>query len=331
MTTVRWLARRVLFAAAALLVVASLTFALAALAPDPNVARLQYATRGMPGVDATELVQAYRAKRHLDAPLYVRYLEWLSATVTLQWGRSFRFGEPVARLVADAGLRTAAYVLPAMLFATLFGLFAGVYRALQPRSWLARGGVAVAYLGVSLPNFFVGEALVYYTTGTLVAEPGGMRDVAIAGFQGSNPATPLGSLAATVVLPGLVLASSITVSQLRFTRAHSMEHAGAQFVEQLRATGLGRLRVARHVLHNAAIPLVSVAFTELLGVLVVATLVIETIFNIPGLGYVVVVAVSARDVPLLLGVVTTIAMVGIGVNLLQDIAYRVLDPRVGTD
>jgi peptide/nickel transport system permease protein len=328
--SVTWLARRLLFAAVALVTIASLTFALAALAPDPNLARLQYATRGMPEVNATALVQEYEARRHLNDPLYVQYAEWLAATLTFRWGESFRFGGPVTRLVVDAGLRTAAYVLPAMAFATLFGLFVGVSRALAPGSWLGRGAAAVAYLAVSLPNFFVGEALVYYTTGTLVAEPGGMQDVAVAGFRGSNPAAPLGDLAATVVLPGLVLATGITVSLLRFTRAQAMEHAASQFVDVLRGKGVGPLRLTRHVLHNAAIPLVSVAFTELLGVLVVATLVIETIFNIPGLGYLVVVAVSARDMPLLLGVVTTIGLLGIAANLLQDVAYTVLDPRVGT-
>lgn len=331
MVSVAWVARRAVFAAAALVAIASLTFVLVSLAPDPNIARLQYATRGQPDVDVTAIVQAYEAERHLNDPLYVQYVEWLTATLTFQWGRSFRFGEPVTNLVADAGLRTAAYVLPAMVLSTLFGLFVGVSRALAPGSWLGRGAAAAAYLGVSLPSFFLAEALVYYTTGTLVAEPGGMQDVAVAGFQGSNPAAPLGPLAATVVLPGFVLATGVAVSLLRFTRAQALEYASAEFVDVLRGKGVSPLRLTRHVLHNAAIPLVSVAFTELLGVLVVAALVIETVFNIPGLGYLVVVAVSARDVPLLLGVVTTIGLVGICVNLLQDLAYGLLDPRVGTE
>lgn len=331
MVSLGWLSRRLLFAGVALVAVASLTFALAALAPDPNLARLSYATRGMPGTDMSALIEQYEARRHLDDPLYVQYAEWLTATVTFRWGRSFRFGEPVTRLVADAGLRTAAYVLPAMGLATLFGLFVGVSRALAPESWIGRGAAAVAYVGVSLPNFFVGELLVYYTTGTLVAEPGGMRDVAIAGFQGSNPAAPLGDIAAGVVLPAAVLASGITVAVLRFSRAHAREVASDEFVDVLRGKGVGPIRVGRHVLHNAAVPLVSVVFTELLGVLVVAALVIETVFNIPGIGYLVVVAVSARDMPLLLGVVTTVGLVGIGATLFQDLAYGLLDPRVGEE
>ncbi|WP_255149323.1 ABC transporter permease [Halorarius halobius] len=326
-----WLTRRALFGTAAVLVLATVTFLMTTLSADPNIARLEYVASRNPSLNVTEVIADYRARRGLGKPLPVRYVDWVVSTVTLDWGRSFRFGEPVTQLVRDAGLRTAAYVLPAVGLATLLGLLSGVYRALLPDSWLGRGAVAVAYVGFSLPNFLLGELLVYYTTGTLVREPSGMQDVAIAGFQGANPAAPLGPLVATVVLPASILATSIYVSQLRFTRAQSLEYAGSEFVKLLRAKGAGPLKVGRHVLRNAAVPLVSVAFTELLAVMVVATLVIETVFNIPGLGYLVVVAVSAQDMPLLLGATTAIGLVGIGANLAQDIAYGYLDPRVGDE
>jgi peptide/nickel transport system permease protein len=115
---------------------------------------------------------------------------------------------------------------------------------------------------------------------------------------------------------------------LRYARAEALEYVDQEFVKLLRSKGSGPVVIARHVVRNAAIPLVSLFFSELFAVLAVEVIVIERVFGIPGLGRTVLRAVNGRDLPLVVGVAITVALVGVAANLLQDVAYRVLDPRV---
>lgn len=251
----------------------------------------------------------YLAERGLDAPFYELYLDWMINMVTLNWGTSFETGDPVFSTVLGATLRTATYAVPATVLAIGVGVTLGVYVALHPRSRLAGGGIWSAYLLFAVPNFWVGGLVVSLAYGDVIEWSPLL-------FEHVLPV----SLAFTTLLGGYV----------SYSRAHAREYATATFTELVRAKGGSTRLVAQHVVRNAAVPFVSMLFTEALALLVCATFVVEVLFGIDGLGLLLLVAVDARDLPVLLGATAVIIFVGVLGTIIQDVAYGYLDPRVET-
>lgn len=318
----RWrVARKVAFAVVAVYLVLTATFAFVALTTDPNAAVVAYGavSTGGTGEEAAAAADAYRSARNLDDPVLDRYGRWLVDFTTLDWGRSFESGTPVIDLVGRGLPYTLAYVLPATLLATGVGVAAGVYSATGGRGRLSRLGEAVTYFGFGLPNFWLAYALAVVLGVHL-----GLLDT------GATPAYHEWSLGAPgqFILPTVVLATGLLAGQLSYARAESLEYAGTEFVKLVRAKGAGRLRVARHVLRNAALPIFSLFFTDLLAVLLLNVYVVEFVFGIRGFGRLSYFAVRESDIPLILGTTMFVVLVGVFGNLLQDVAYSVFDPRV---
>lgn len=249
----------------------------------------------------------YFAARGLDRPLIDVYADWLGNMVTLDWGSSLASGEPVFPLVMDAAARTAAYIVPALALAVVCGVSIGMVAALYPERRVGSAGVAAAYVLFALPGFWLGGMLFSFTVDGRLDPPPFVFDHLL----------PIG-LTFAALLGGYV----------SYSRAHSREYATAEFVSLVRAKGASGSRVAAHVLRNAAIPFFSMLFTEALGLLVLSTFVIEALFGIEGFGLLLLRAVAARDLPVLLG--GTVVVIGVGVvgNVVQDMAYGYLDPRV---
>ncbi|WP_290817751.1 ABC transporter permease [Halovivax sp.] len=264
---------------------------------------------GLSDEEAEAVVQEYLAERDLDRPLHEQYVDWTTSMFTLDWGDSFQTGEAVFPMVVDATWRTAMYVLPAIVVAVALGLALGVYAALHPESRLAGSGVGTAYLLFALPNFYVGGMLLSLAAGGAV---------------------PDSSLLFDHALPVALTATSLLGGYVSFTRAHAAEYASAEFVTLVKAKGASRLRVAIHVVRNGAIPMFSMLFTEALALLVLAIFVIEVLFGIEGLGLLLFDAIEARDLPVLLGGTMVVIAVGVVGNIVQDVSYTVLDPRVDT-
>lgn len=329
MSFARYLARRTLFAVFAAYLVVSITFGFVALTADPQRAVVAWgAAHGPPGeflnqseanARVNEAVAAYDRARSLDEPVEERYVAWLVDIATLDWGESLDTGEPVAAMLGRTIPRTAAYVLPALLFSLVGGLAVGTCAAMRrntPADYLATG---VGYLGLSLPNFLVGEVLLLLVVIVHDAE----------GVYRAGPLLP--PFVRTVVLPAAVLGAGLFAAQMRYARAESLEYFGEEFVTLLRAKGAGRWRVARHVVRNASLPLLSLFFAELMAVLVVNIYVLEAVFGIRGLGWLSLRAIENRDLPVVLGTTMVVVLVGVAGNLLQDVAAVFLDPRVADD
>ena len=259
--------------------------------------------------EADAQMEAYLGERGFDRPLYEQYADWMWNMFTLDWGESFQTGEPVLPMVVSATWRTALYVLPAIRIAITIGLLIGVYAGLHPNSQLASSTVGTSYVLFALPNFYVGGMLLS------MSRSGRIPDSALLFDHG---------------LPILLTASSLVGGYVSFTRAHAKEYSRADFVRLVTAKGASRLRVAIHVVRNGAIPLFSMVFTEALALLVLAIFVIEVLFGIEGLGLLLFDAIDARDLPVLLGGTLVIIAVGVLANIVQDISYTVLDPRVDT-
>lgn len=254
--------------------------------------------------------EAYLASRGLDRPLWQQYVDWMGDMLTLDWGSSFASGEPVLPLVTDAVVRTAMYVVPAVVVGIAVGVLVGLWVALNPDGRLANLGRTSTYLAFALPSFWVGGVL---------------RSLAIRGIIPDSP------LLFQHVFPIALTTMTLLGGYVSYSRANALEYTSADFVKLVRAKGASNRRVAAHVLRNAAIPVFSMLFTEAIALLALAVFVIEVLFGIDGFGLLLFDAVEARDLPVLLG--GAIVVIGVGVlgNIVQDVSYTMLDPRVDTD
>lgn len=327
----RWaLLRRVAFAGVAAIAVVSFVFGFVLLAGDPNEAMIQYgmANSGASAAEIQEAIQEYRAERGRLAPWYVQWARWVVRTATLNWGVSPTHGAPVTDLLADRLPVTAAWVLPGMAISVVGGVAVGLATALRQHTAVDRVGTTVAYLGLGLPNYWL--AIVVPTVlGTVGPGPTFWMEPATTVLKEPTTLAAL-SLhdALALAFPSLVLATSLLAGQAQAVRTEALEFCNEEFVKLIRARGAGWWTVARHVGRNAAIPLVSFFFADMLGVLVINVFVLESVFQIRGIGALALDAFFDRDLPILLGVTTVVMVVGILGNLLQDVVYAAFDPRV---
>ena len=271
------------------------------------------------GPEATpEAYQAVREKLGLDQPWPVRFGRWLLGVVQGDLGESLSRGRPVAELIGAALRVTLPLGLMAALLAMLLALPLGVLAATRPGGLLDLLTVGVAQLGMAIPEFWLGILLVGYLAVRLSLFPAG-------GFPGwGEPGTALLHLA----LPALALALPRAAYLARMTRAALAETLRAPFVRAARGKGLAEGRVVlHHALRNALIPIVTIAGLSL-GQLLAGALVVENLFYLPGLGQLALIAVKARDLPLLSGVGLVVAGLVLLINLGVDLAYGALDPRI---
>ncbi len=270
--------------------------------------------------DIEEMREEYLAERGLDQPLFERYVEWLGNMFTLQWGESFETGEAVLPTVVRATVNTGSYVVPAVLLSVVIALALGVYTAIHSGSHREGGVRGLVYFGLGLPNFWIG-AMVLLVSGT-VAFQFDWREAFI-------PPAEIPFLYDTVV-PALLVTTTLVAAVMSYARSYSLQYVSADLTKLIRAKGGSSLDVSRHVLRNAAIPLVSLVFTETLALLALSVFVIEALFGIDGLGLLFYNAVWTRDLPVLLGGTMVVVAVGVLGNITQDLAYSILDPRVDT-
>lgn len=265
-----------------------------------------------------EAYQVVREKLQLDRPWLARFGGWLSGVARGDLGTSLSRGLPVAGLIGGALVVTLPLAGLAGLLAVLLSLPLGVAAATRPGGLLDLATVGVAQLGMAIPEFWLGMILV----GSLAV---GLSVLPAGGFPGwEDPRAALAHL----LLPALALALPRGAYLARMTRAAMLEALSAPYVRTARGKGLPeRAVIARHALKNALIPVVTAAGLSL-GQLLAGALVVENLFYLPGLGRLALTAVRARDLPLLSGVGLVTAGLILLVNLVVDVSYVLLDPRV---
>lgn len=256
-----------------------------------------------------QTIAAYMAERGYDRPLSEQYVDWLGNMLTLEWGESFVTGEPVTAAVADGVVRTGSYVIPAIVLGVLVGTLVGLYAAVRPGSRLSNLGRGTAYLLFALPSFWLGGLCVSLVQGGLIDRPDFLFDHG---------------------LPVLFTTMTLLGGYVSYSRAHAMEYTSSDFVTLVEAKGASPLLVTRHVVRNAAIPLFSMLFTEVLALLVLSVFVIEVLFGIEGFGLLFFRGVTQRDLPVVLGATMVVIALGVVGNIVQDLSYSALDPRVDT-
>jgi peptide/nickel transport system permease protein/oligopeptide transport system permease protein len=297
--------RRLIIAVPLLLVVTVAVFLLMSLTPgDPAVLML--------GQDATpQAIKELQAQYGTDRPLPEQYLRFLMNLARGDLGRSFVTHLPVSSELARTWPATFQLAVAAMGFALLLGLPLGVLTAVKRGGWLDQITRIVVLISVSMPIFWSGLLLIYWFA------------VQLRWFPTSGAGTPL-----HLVLPALSLSTFSLAVIVRLTRSSMIDVLSEDYVRTARAKGLrDRVVIIRHALKNALIPVVTIAGLQF-GQLLAGAALTETVFNWPGLGRLVVTAVFARDYPMIRGAILVIAATFIIVNLLVDLAYAFLDPRI---
>lgn len=300
------LARRLILSIPTLAGVLAVVFLLLYVAPGDPV-------QAMVGERAdTATITRLRAELRLDDPLPVQFTNYVGHILTGDLGRSYITGRPIVDDIAERFPRTLLLAGAAMLLATISGITIGVLAAIRPNGWFDRLALAATYLGISFPVYWIGLLLIVLFAVTL-------RWLPASGF---------GRLE-YLVLPALALGSRSIAYLARVTRGAMREVLSADFVRTARAKGLAEGTViVRHALRNALMPVVTVIGLDF-GAYLTGSILTETIFSWPGIGRYVVMAISRRDLPAVQGAVLFLSLVFVTVNLITDVAYRKVDPRVG--
>jgi peptide/nickel transport system permease protein len=313
-----WLARRIGIAILLVWIVASIVFLAIRLVPgDP--AELLLSQGGVAPDPA--IVAELHEQLGLDRPIIAQYIDNFRRLLHGDLGQSMQDGSPVAREIARRLPRTLELIGVAALLAVLLGIPGGLLAAVRREGLLDRVGTYVAALALAVPVFVVGTLLVLLFAQTLRWVPaGGYVPLA------QDPLRHFILLA----MPAFTIALGLAAAVFRMTRAAVLDVSQRDFVRTARAKGVGPSRILlHHVLRNALMPVVTVLALHL-GTLLGGTVLVEYVFNYPGLSGLLVEAVNARDYPEVEGVVLVISVLFVALNLAVDLLYAVLDPRVRT-
>ena len=308
-----YLARRLATILPTLLFVTILIFSLLLLLPgDP--------AKVLAGEEQDPAVIAYLQKKmHLDQPLPVRYVYWLGGVLTGDLGESLRMQKPVTALIAEKLPVTIELALIAIVIALAIGIPAGIVSAVYKNRWPDYLANAVALWGLSTPNFWLGIMLILFFSVQLGWLPA-------SGYV--SPFEDLRANLAAMIMPAFVLGNALAAVLMRHTRSAMLQVMSSDYVRTARAKGLhARVVVLKHALRNALTPVVTLGALEL-GTLLSGAALTEQVFTIPGFGKLIVDAVFNRDYAVVQGVVLFTATAYIALNLLADLAYFLINPRL---
>ena len=308
-----FVARRLLFSALVLLMVSMVVFVVVQVLPGDVASMIL-------GTDATpEDVATMREKLGLNRPAHVRYLEWIAGAVQGDWGTSLRLNQPVAPLImtrmGNSAVLAGLTLLVAVPLAIGLGVYAGLRRGRLPDRIIA----LVTLIGTSLPEFVWGNLLIIvFAFWFKWLPPSSLMD----------PGDPVFAQFKLLILPVATLTMVMLAYTSRMTRTSMIEVLERNFIRTARLKGIGERQVIlRHALPNALLPTITIVAMNI-GWLMGSLVVVETVFSFPGLGRMMVFAVSNRDVPMLQMTVLVTAAIYCLANLLADVLYAYMNPRV---
>lgn len=315
MTT--YILRRILISLPIILAITIIVFLLANMMPGDAVMAMISSDTPM----EADLIKLRQGQLGLDLPLYVQYGRWLGNLLQGNLGFSFQSGERVATMIATRIPATLELMGISLLISIILGIILGTVSALKQYSALDYSLTLFGFTGISIPDFFLGMILIFIFALKLKWFPTSGMVTAGTEFSWADNLRH-------VVLPALALALVRTATFMRYTRASVLEVINDDYVRTARAKGMTEwVVIARHILRNALIPVITVIGVSL-TVLFAGSVIIETIFQWPGIGMMFINAISLRDSPVIMGYVLVSAFVVLIANLLTDIAYSWVDPRI---
>lgn len=316
----KYLIRRIVVSIPVLISVTIIIFGLIELAPGDVADNFINPEIGY----SAETLEAIRERFGLGQPAPVRYLKWLGNAVQGDFGLTYVSGEPVLAAIGRRLGNTLLLMSTALLVGTIIGVSLGVFTALRQYSFWDLALTTLSFVGISMPAFITGILGMYlFAIEWKIFPSGGMRPV-------QRDPTVWDTLH-HLILPAGILSLAYIATFMRYTRFSMLEVLHTDYVRTARGKGLReRVVIWRHTLPNALLPVITVIGLSLPS-LVVGAVFIETIFSWPGMGTMYLDAVNAKDVPLIMGMNTVIAIVVLSANLLTDLAYGMIDPRIRYD
>lgn len=273
---------------------------------DPALALL----RGQPTVTPADVARI-RHQIGLDDPLPIQYLKYIGRVFHGDFGESIKAHRPVLTMIREQSWPTIQLALVAMVLAVALGVTLGTISALRHNTWVDTASMILALFGVSMPSFWLGLILIYLFSVKLEWLP-------ITGQGGWQ----------RLILPAVALGLDFSAVTARLVRSSLLEVLRQDYILAARAKGLrGRTVVTRHALRNAMIAVVTIIGLQF-GFLLSGAVVVETVFARPGIGRLAITAILAKDFPLVQGIVLVAAVVYVAINLLVDLSYSILDPRI---
>lgn len=328
-----YILRRLPGLAFVLLMVAAVVFGLMQAAPGDPVSML--ISEEASEADRQRVIEAWG----LDRPLAVQFASFIKNAAAGDLGTSFRYREPVLELVLDRLPASLELALYSTLVAILIGIPLGVAAAARPNSLVDNVASLIGFFGVSVPNFWLGIMLILVFAGLFNVlpsggrEPWGMNLPRITGFltvdaviQGRWDA--LTTTLRHLVLPVVVLGTAMTGIIMQVTRAAMIESLGEDYVMTARAKGMSRQTILwRHAFRNSLVPVLTVIGLEF-GALLSGAIIVETVFAWPGIGQMLIQGITYRDFPLIIGLVLVYTTLFVLLNVIIDILYTIVDPRI---
>ncbi|WP_193089747.1 ABC transporter permease [Advenella sp. FME57] len=310
---ITYIARRLLATLPVIMMVAVVIFAILRLTPGDPAAIIA-------GDDATAAqLEQIRQAMGLDQPIYTQFIVWVTRLLQGDLGVSLLSGTPVLQMIVGRMGPTLALAVSTIVLTVIIAIPLGVIAAWRQGKLLDRLIMSLSVLGFSIPTFVVGYLLIYFFAIQLDWLP----------VQGYKPLSAgLLPFAQRLILPTLALSAIYVALIARITRSSIIEVMGEDYIRTARAKGLKEKSVLmRHALRNAAVPIVTVIGIGIAS-LISGVVVTESVFNLPGLGRLVVEAVLARDYPVIQGLILLFSIVYILINLIVDLLYTVFDPRI---
>jgi peptide/nickel transport system permease protein len=275
----------------------------------------------MLGPEATpEEIDAFSRSMGLDRPVPIQFVEWISNVIKGDFGMSLFFqGQQVTKVVFEHFKVTLTLTVLGVILAIILGIITGVIAAINHNNLLDRIIMVITSAGVSIPNFWLGLMLVlFFSIRLSILPPAGFKPLSAG----------LGESLRYLILPAITLAFGQTSLIARMTRSNMLEVLRSDYVRTAKAKGLSELMVNyKHALKNVLIPVITIiglSFANLMGGAVVT----EQIFNIPGVGRLLIKSVFTRDYPVIEGIVLYIAAMWVIINLVTDVLYVIIDPRI---
>jgi peptide/nickel transport system permease protein len=299
--------------------VLTITFILVRVGPS-SPADKYLATLPAEGQDVAQITAAIEARYGLDKPIYEQYFDYMGNLFQGNWGWSFSTSMPVIELIKAHWIYSFQLILLSSLFAAFLGILIGIYSAVKQYSKTDYAFTFFSFIGISIPNFWLGIMLILIFSVKL----GLFKSY----YDTTLPLFSLDNLKA-LVLPVITLGTGMLAGYVRYTRSAMLDNLRKAFVTTARAKGLPeRTVIGKHVFKNAMLPLITIIMFDLGSIVFGGAYLTEIIFGIPGLGQVSFNAIFANDYPVVVAVTLIGAFLVLLINLMTDITYTYLDPRI---
>ncbi|MHA1524534.1 MAG: ABC transporter permease [Alphaproteobacteria bacterium] len=318
-----FIARRLLQSLVVMLVVALLAFVMFRFVGDP--------INQMVGIETTpEQRELLRQELGLADPIMTQFLRFIVDAAQFNFGSSYQFKQPVAQLMAKRLPATLELSIISVILALLIGIPMGIYTGLHRDSWISKIFLTVSLIGISLPTFLIGIMLIYFFAVLLHVLPSfGRGEVVQIGFWSTGLLTATGLKA--LIMPAITLGLFQMTLIMRLVRAEMLEVMRTDYIRFARARGLSDYAINfGHALKNTLVPVITVTGLQL-GAVIAFAIITETVFQWPGMGLMFLQAVQNVDIPIMAAYLLLIAFLFVVINLVVDILYFVVDPRLRSD